>query len=200
MNALTSSMPITLLERESILSLPENLSKSGKLERRPAYDICRSVFQYARDHPQGDEVYKTPYLIRAFDRIVNNEAFASFGTIIQIKGSMQDFCCKHVMLLATINDESVLYLSIESTLHAQTKQGNDAIATVRGGICHKHLHIRDTTCPVCRAVAHARSEPYEFKASSRDPCTSSEQAKSARMKADRRKRDLSGPTLANDFS
>jgi len=102
------------------------------------------------------------------------------------------------MLLAAINDESILYLSIESTLHAQTKQGNDAIATAQGGICHKHLHNRDTTCPVCRAVAHARSEPYKFKASLRDPCKSSEQAKSARMKADRSKRDLSGPTPAND--
>jgi len=44
MNALTNSMPITLLERESILLLPENLSKCGKLERRPAYDICRYIF------------------------------------------------------------------------------------------------------------------------------------------------------------
>ena len=123
MNTLTSSMPLTLLERESILSLPENLSKCGKFERRPAYDICRHVFQYARDHPQGDEVYKTPNLIRAFDRIVKNEVFASCGTNVQVKGSRQDFCCKHVMLFAAINDESILYLSIETTLQAQTKQG-----------------------------------------------------------------------------
>jgi len=183
---------------ESILSLPENLSKCGKFERRPGYNICRHVFQYARDHPQGDEVYKTPNLIRAFDRIVNNEAFARCGANVEVQGSRQDFCCKHVMLLAAINDESILYLSIESTLQAQTKQGNDAIATVRGGICHKHLHNRDTTCPVCRAVAHARSEPYEFKASLQDPCKLSEQARTERVKADRRKRDLSGQRPAND--
>ena len=47
-------------------------------------------------------------------------------------------------------------------------------------------------------MAHARSEPYEFKASLQDPCTLSEQAKTDRVKADRRKRDLSGPRPVND--
>jgi len=199
MNALTNSMPLTLLERENILLLPENLSECGKFEQRPSYDICRHVFQYARDHPQGDEAYKTPNLIRTFDRIVNNEAFARCGANVEVQGSRQDFCCKHVRLLAAINNESVLYLSIESTLQTQTKQFNDAIVTVRGGICHKHLHNRDTTCPVCRTVAHARSESYKFKASLQDPCKSSEKAKTERVKADRQKRDLSNLRPANNL-
>ena len=108
-------------------------------------------------------------------------------------------CLRHLQTRIPVrDDESILYLSIESTLQAQTKQGNDAIETVRGGICHKLLHNRDTTCPVCRAVSHAKSEPYELKASLQDPCTSSEQAKTDRVKADRRKRDLSGPRPVND--
>jgi len=52
---------------------------------RPTTSADTYSTEYERDHPQGDEVYKTPNLIYTFDRIVNNEAFASFGTKIQIK-------------------------------------------------------------------------------------------------------------------
>ena len=90
---------------------------------RPTTSADTYSTEYERDHPQGDEVYKTPNLIYTFDRIVNNEAFAKCGANVEVQGSRQDFCCKHAMLLAAINDESILYLSIETTLQAQTKQG-----------------------------------------------------------------------------
>jgi len=130
MNAITSSMLLKLLERESILSLKDNLSKCGKLEWRPVLDTCRHTFQYARDYPRGNEVYNTSNLIRAFDNIVNKAAFTSCGSNVAVKGLLQDFCGKHIMLLTAIKDDSVIYLLIESTLQAQTKQGNDVIAMV----------------------------------------------------------------------
>ena len=98
-----SNMSTQLMERESILSLKANLSTCGNLERRPADDICRHVLQYARDHPRGDNVYKTPNLIRVFNTIVNNKAFGRAVTHArsepyEIKTSLQDPC--------TSNEES----------------------------------------------------------------------------------------------
>ena len=85
-------------------------------------------------------------------------------------------------MLTAINDGTIAHLSIEESVTALTKQGNDAIITVRGGRCYHHQDTPDINCPICIAAVQPRGEPFEFKASLVDPSKASTTASTIRKK------------------
>ena len=106
------------------------------------------------------------------------------------------FSCKCVLMLTAINDGTIAHLSIEDSVTALTKQGNDAIVTVRGWRFYHHQDTPDINCPICIAAVQPRGEPFEFKASLVDPSNASTTASTNRKKlAAKNHRDMTSEEI-----
>jgi len=180
MNAIVSNLRLSTITRESILSVEDNISPCGRFEKRPAQDLCRHLFEHAHDNPGSGDIYSKSNLLRAFDCIVDAKTYDRFGSENPRQGSVHDFSCKCVLMLTAINDGTIAHLSIEDSILPLTKQGNDAIITVRGGRCYDHQDTTDLNCPICIAAQQPRGEPFEFKASLVDPSKQSTTASTRR--------------------
>jgi len=181
MNAIVSNLPLSTITRESIWSIEDKtISSYGRFEKRPTEDLCQHLFQHARDNPCSGDVYSKPNLLLAFNCIVDTKAYDRFGSENLKPGSVHDFSCKCVLMLTAINDGTIAHMSIEDSVRPLSKQGNDAIITVRGGRCYHHQDTPDINCPICIAAVQPRGEPFEFKASLVDPSKASTMASTRR--------------------
>jgi len=182
MNAIVNNLRLSTITRESILFIEDNISACGRFVKRPTQDLCWHLFEHAHDNPGSGDIYSKSNLLRAFDCIIDTKAHDRFGSENPRPGSVHDFSCKCVLMLTAINDGTIAHLSIEDSILPVTKQGNDAIITVRGGRCYDHQDTTDINCPICIAAGLPRGEPIEFKVSLVDP------SKSSTMTSAKRKR------------